>query len=105
MSTPLDQLNARIFAEHLHTQFKLQREGAAPASLELIEVKENNPSPTIEFFSLQFRGPAEHRLPQQIHRLEHDKLGTFDIFITAISADAQGIIYESVFHRFRKTQP
>jgi hypothetical protein len=105
MSTSLDQLNARIFTEQLHTRFKLHREGAAPVPLELIEVKESDPSPTIELFSLHFRGPAEPRLPQHTHRLEHAKLGTFEIFLTAIGADAQGIVYESVFHRLRKTQP
>ena len=75
-------------------------------TLELIEVMERDPSPKIELFSLQFRGPAAPRLPQQIHRLEHDKLGAFEIFLTAIGADPeQGILYESVFHRFRKPTP
>jgi hypothetical protein len=44
-------------------------------------------------------------MAQSIHPLEHDKLGRFDIFLTAIAGDEQGIIYESVFHRFRKTAP
>jgi hypothetical protein len=105
MSTSLDKLNAKIFAEQLHTQFRLLRQGAQSIPLELIEVKEGDSPPTIELFTLHFRGPAELRMPQQIHQLEHDTLGTFDIFLTAIGADAQGITYESVFHRFRKTEP
>ncbi len=105
MSISLESLNSKIFSEQLHTQFRLLREGAEPLSLELIEVKESDPSPKIELFSLQFRGPAAPRMPQRIHPLEHDKLGRFDIFLTAIAGDAQGIIYESVFHRFRKTVP
>jgi hypothetical protein len=103
MLTPLDKLNAKVFAEHLHTGFKLHRNGAEPLPLELIEVKDSDPSPAIELFSVHFLGPVTPRLPQQIHRLEHDKLGTFEIFLTAIAGDAQGIMYESVFHRFRKT--
>ena len=40
---------------------------------------------------------------QQTHRLEHEKLGEFEIFLTPVSADQQnGTIYEAVFHRFRK---
>jgi hypothetical protein len=81
------------------------REGAEPLPLELIEVKESDPSPKIELFSLQFRGPAAPRMAQQIHTLEHDKLGRFAIFLTAIAGDAEGITYESVFHRFRKNVP
>jgi hypothetical protein len=44
-------------------------------------------------------------MAQHIHTLEHDKLGRFDIFLTAVAGDAQSITYESVFHRFRKTAP
>ena len=102
MLTPLDKLNAKVFAEHLNTGFKVHRSGAEPLTLELIEVKDNDPSPAIELFSVHFRGPAAPRLPQQIYRLEHDKLGAFEIFLTAIAGDAQGLTYESVFHRFRK---
>jgi hypothetical protein len=105
MPTSLDNLNAGIFSQHLHTQFRLLLEGAEPIPLELIEVKESDPSPKIELFTLHFRGPAAPRMAQHIHRLEHDKLGTVEIFLTAIGADAQGITYESVFHRFRKTGP
>src|SRR5258708_20933231 len=102
MPTSLDSLNAGIFSQHLHTQFKLLREGAEPIPLELIEVKESDPSPKIELFTLHFLGPAAPRMAQHIHRLEHDKLGTLEIFLTAIGADPQGITYESGFHRFRK---
>ena len=105
MPTSLDSLNAGIFSQQLRTRFRLLREGADPISLELIEVKESDPSPKIELFTLHFRGPSEPRMAQHIHRLEHDKLGTLEIFLTAIGADAQGITYESVFHRFRKTEP
>ena len=105
MSISLDDLNAGIFAAHLHTTFALQREGAAPLVLELIEVKDSDPSPRIELFTLHFRGPAQPRMAQHIHRLEHEMLGTMEIFLTAIAGDGDGITYESVFHRFRKTAP
>jgi hypothetical protein len=105
MLTSLESLNSKSFSEQLHTQFRLMREGAEPLPLELIEVKESDPSPKIELFSLQFRGPAAPRMAQQIHTLEHDKLGRFAIFLTAIAGDAEGITYESVFHRFRKNVP
>ncbi|HEY2116986.1 MAG TPA: hypothetical protein VGJ51_17950 [Candidatus Angelobacter sp.] len=105
MSIPLESLNSKSFSEQLHTQFRLLREGAEPVPLELIEVKESDPSPKIELFTLNFRGPAAPRMGQHIHTLEHEKLGRFDIFLTAIAGDAQSITYESVFHRFRKTAP
>jgi hypothetical protein len=102
METALETLTAKIFAAQLHTRFKAQLANSAPLELELSEVEEHDASPKIELFFLRFRGPRAPILPQQIHRLEHEKLGTFSIFLTAIGNDEDGIKYESVFHRFRK---
>ena len=101
METPLEALNAQIFAAQLHTKFHT-RASAAPLELELCEVEERENSPKIELFILRFHGPPTPRLSQKIYLLEHEKLGTFGIFLTAIGADESGIVYESVFHRLRK---
>jgi hypothetical protein len=103
MPTPLEDLNAKLFREQLNSPFKIQHEPAGSITLELVDVAENDSSPRMELFSLQFRGPFRPRLEQQTHRLEHEKLGEFEIFLTPVSADQQnGTIYEAVFHRFRK---
>ena len=103
MPTPLEDLNAKLFSEQLHSQFKVHQDNTAPILLELTEVAESSQSPNMELFSLSFRGPFRPRLDQQTHRLEHEKLGEFEIFLTPISADQQsGTLYEAVFHRFRK---
>jgi hypothetical protein len=103
MSTPLDSLNAKVFREQLHSQFKVHQDNTASITLELIDVVENDVSPKMELFSLHFGGPFKPRLNQQTHRLGHEKLGEFEIFLTPISADQQnGALYEAVFHRFRK---
>jgi uncharacterized protein DUF6916 len=103
MPTPLEDLNAKLFREQLNSPFKVQHEPAGTITLELVDVAENDSSPRMELFSLQFRGPFRPRLEQQTHRLEHEKLGEFEIFLTPVSADQQkGTIYEAVFHRFRK---
>jgi hypothetical protein len=105
MLTSLDTLNAKVFTEQLHTQFSVQLGSAEPVMLELVEVSERDNGPRMELFSLLFRGPDRPRLEQRTHRLEHAKLGTFEIFLTAVEGDAQGIVYESIFHRFRKPTP
>ena len=104
MLTSLDTLNAKLFTEQLHSKFSVPMPDANSIVLELTEVSEKDSGPRVEFFSLTFLGPVSPRLAQQIHRLEHEKLGAFEIFLTAIAADPQGIQYESVFHRFRKPQ-
>ena|SRR5579871_5541896 len=102
METPLENLKAQTFAAELHGRFKIQDDGAVPLELELCEVEERESSPKIELFFLRFRGPHAPRLAQKIHNLQHEKLGTLGIFLTAIAADKDGIYYESVFHRLRK---
>ena len=103
MSTPLDRLSAQVFREHLRTKFNVRNGTAGNIPLELVEVVEGNTAPKIELFSLFFRGPFTPRLPQQIHGLEHDKLGLVEILLTPVDADQDnGTMYEAVFHRFRK---
>ena len=101
MDTPLAQLNARLCSEQLHTKFRVKTEDTAPVELELCEVNEPATLPSLELFTLVFRGPAAPRLPQRIHLLEHPKLGTLPIFLTAIAGDPEGISYEAVFNRVR----
>ena len=104
MPTPLEALSAKLFREQLHSPFKVQHEPAGTITLELIDVAENDSSPKMELFSLQFRGPFRPRLDQRTHCMEHEKLGEIEIFLTPISADQQdGTMYEAVFHRFRKS--
>lgn len=102
MSTPLENLTAGIFRQHLHAKFKVQGDQDG-MMLELVDVIESDSSPRMELFSLYFRGPFMPRLGQQIHSLEHAGLGAIEIFLTPVEADQEkGTVYESVFHRFRK---
>jgi hypothetical protein len=48
-------------------------------------------------FRLAFLGPAEPVLPQHTYRLEHDALGTLDIFLVPIARNAAGTTYEAIF--------
>ena len=61
-------------------------------------------APNLELFSLEFRGPHSPRLNQQIHHFEHEKLGAFELFLTAVGVDQEGLVYEVIFHRFCKPQ-
>ena len=102
MSDPLLHFNAKIFAAQLHAKFKVQHDGSRFVELELVEVLEPQSPPHVELFILHFRGPLAPRLDQRIHHFDHEIMGAFDLFLTAIGADAQGSDYEAVFHRLRK---
>jgi hypothetical protein len=72
-----------------------------PVDLELIEVVPANPAvagrPT-RTFSLLFRGPHGRHLPQRIYHLEHDRLGTLELFLVPLTPDARGTLFEAVFN-------
>jgi hypothetical protein len=105
MGDPLLGFNSKIFAAQLHTIFKVVSGGVPAVALELAEVTERETAPEVELFFLMFRGPRAPKLEQKIHRFEHPVMGAFDLFITAIGADDQGISYEAVFHRLHKKKP
>jgi hypothetical protein len=90
------------FSGQLHTDFTVQTGNGKPLTLQLVEVVETQTPANVELFSLHFRGPAALRLPQQIHTVQHEKLGTFQIFLTAVEGNQQSITYEAVFHRLRQ---
>jgi hypothetical protein len=48
-------------------------------------------------FALLFRGPLTPVLPQRIYRLEHDVLGSYDLFLVPIGPDGGGMGYEVIF--------
>jgi len=87
---------AATFAGHVNSTFRVCHEPAT--ELELIEVSDGSAGDHINF-SLQFRGPLQPLLPQQIYPVEHDQLGRFDLFIVPIRRDAHGLYYEAVFNR------
>ena len=50
-------------------------------------------------FSLLFRAPANHRIPQGTYAILHPELGSLDIFMVPIRADKNGFHLEAVFNR------
>jgi hypothetical protein len=99
----LENLNSGFFSQHLHTTFQVRAPGSEPLSFELIEVAEKNESPRVEQFSLIFRGPVTPHLPQAIYTFEHEKMGTFDLFVVPLGPDSAGMSYQVVFNRLRRT--
>ena len=49
-------------------------------------------------FALTFHGAPALRLPQGIYRLEHTTLGSMEIFLVQVAADATASHFEAVFN-------
>ena len=92
---------ASYFERHLGLRFRLHADDVV--DVELLEVDEVGvgsgapPQTARAPFSIVFLGPRDPILPQRIYRLEHDELGTLDLFLVPIGRDDAGVRYEAVF--------
>lgn len=94
--------NSQSFADNLHSVFRMVLPEGASLNLELIEVAEQNYSPQFEQFSVIFRGPLTPLCPQRIYKLEHERLGTMELFLVPLGPEKEGMLYQSCFNRLRK---
>lgn len=97
----LKDLNAKSFSEQIGTTFSISEGLPEPLLLKLYEVTETDSSPALEQFSLLFHGPLSPVMPQRTAKLEHERLGSLDIFLVPIGPDEEGMRYQSIFSRFR----
>ena len=98
----VENLHLSSFSEHLNTKFRIHPDESTVVETELIVAEDTGSTPRQERFSLIFRGPHQPFLPQQIYRMEHDKMGTLDLFLVPVGRDEDGFHYEAVFNRLLK---
>jgi hypothetical protein len=104
ISPVLEKLSITTFAERTGQSFRIFPDGAQPLAVELVEVTDltspggaGTPKRERAPFSIVFRGPRDLALPQRIYRMEHDDLGTFELFLVPIGAGNDGTRYEAIF--------
>ena len=97
----LDELSTADFVALLRQQFSLYAGGTVPLNAELLQVTELGaaaPNAKRKPFSIILRGPRDRRLPQMIYKVQHEKLGAFEIFLVPVGVDEKGYHYEAVFN-------
>jgi hypothetical protein len=92
------------FSKHLNTKFKVRRDDGS-IDLELVEVRpysiKTNEEKGMSRFSLLFDGPSDAALSQASYQVDHQEMGTFDIFLVPIAASEKGFSYEAVFNVYK----
>jgi hypothetical protein len=86
------------FSRLANTKFLMHFGESQSAELELVKVADVGSSARQIQFSLLFVG-RNAPLSQGIYRVEHDELGTLDLFLVPIGRDQNGIQYEAIFNR------
>ncbi len=104
----LNKVTSADFSAHLNQAFKIHYHSTKVLDaqlileVELIEVAdyaERSAGPSKrQPFSILFRGPKDTNLPQDIYKVEHDKMGTVELFLVPIMPDENGNLYEAVFN-------
>ena len=97
-----NELSAKVFSQHIGSVFSVPAALPEALVLELCDVTENNMSPALEQFSLLFRGPVSPVMQQCTAKLEHEKLGSLELFLVPLGPDEKGMRYQAVFSRFRE---
>ena len=100
----LETLNLSSFSEHLNTKFRIRPDESTVIETELIAAEDLGSTPRQERFSLIFRAPHQPILPQRMYRIEHDVMGTLDLFLVPIGVEEDGLRYEAVFNRLHKVK-
>jgi len=100
----LDKLTRSVFSDVIGSAFKFRLEDGQSMDVNLVEATDlkrhapNEPGlASRNPFSVVFRGPADTVLQQMTYRVEHEKIGKFDVFIVPIGPDDEGMRYEAIF--------
>lgn len=101
----LQELTLDAFVPHIGGRFRIFLSADRAIEAELVEARalseqtgpQESPARKRVPFSLVFRTPGSDYAPQQIYRVEHDTLGSYDIFLVPIGPDGTGMRYEAIF--------
>jgi hypothetical protein len=97
----LDKLASTDFAPYLNQTFCIRLEGVEPIDLELVSVTEAGSASRPEArnpFSLHFLGPVSSQyLLQHTYSLEHEQIGTLELFIVPLGLEEGRMRYEAIF--------
>jgi hypothetical protein len=101
---PLATFSIDMFKGRLGQSFHIHHGPKRASDLELIEVTDLTSRAGAGVthyerapFSLLFRGPSDLVLQQQIFKLEHEGIGSFELFLVPLGPDAKGTRYEAIF--------
>lgn len=99
-----ENLTKAIFAEQLNTTFRAFYAPEEALELELIEATDPDEHKEVkpkrhERFSLLFRGPQGQVLWHGIYKFQHERMGEFELYLSPVEQDEDGVYYEAVFNR------
>ena len=105
MKTNLETLTLEAFQPRVGNTFRIRASPEQTIDAELIEARalvdpgrspKGASSPRTPF-ALLFRTTLNGALPQAIYTVEHDEMGSCEIFLVPVGPDSVGMVYEAIF--------
>jgi hypothetical protein len=87
-----------VFAGLVNSTFRLHT-AEGDLAMRLVEFEEGRASTEYEQFSLIFSADEGAPPEQGVYHVEHNEVGSFDLFLVPIAANGGGIDYQAVFNR------
>jgi hypothetical protein len=108
-----DQLNSwteETFLPFVNTRFRIYASPLRATNLKLIKVGRREPASTeksaktakLDCFWVLFRGPRSRPLEAGTYKVEHDQMGSFDLFISPVNDHNTDRLYQAVFSRLQQ---
>jgi hypothetical protein len=98
----LDALEGADFRPHLGSTFTLWVSESQRLELVLVDVTEHphllGVAGRRRGFTAVFRSAAPGHVPQAIYRLDHERMGTLELFLVPIGPSDGAMRYEAVFN-------
>jgi len=92
------QLNHSDFQAILHEQGTLSIDGMTlPATITEVDISQRHGDAQREPFSVILITETEHSHGQAIYALQHERLGSVELFLVPLGPKAGGMSYEAVF--------
>src|SRR4026209_1883363 len=86
------------FVSRLNTKFRVFFNEEEATEVELVEVTKLRQKPRYEAFAVTFLAPNNVPPEQRLCKVEHDTLGTTELFLVPFAQDEKGIRFETVFN-------
>jgi len=104
---PDERLTEENFSRYLYSEFRFSTSPFTAVSLQLVNVKRWEAPDTpqvqetkLDSFSVLFKGPRKTALESKTYQVTHDRMGTFELFISPVNERKKQRIYQAVFTRF-----
>ena len=101
MSDKFGELPSKgAFSEQVDSIFHARIGEGADFDLRLVQFDDIVSNAVQENFTLMFQAPLDAPAVQNTFRLDHESLGTINLFLVPVKKNENGLYYEAVLNRF-----